>query len=121
VELAVAGCHPLIRPGCIAAFGLTGEAGEELAVVVELRAAPPDGPAGEVRGAIQTALAATFGVTAGHIMLAPRGTIRKTPSGKVRRAECRSRYLAGDLVLFDEERELDNDRTAVSGGRPRVA
>ena len=102
VEVVVSACHPLVRTGCVAAFGVAGESGEELAVLIELRGGADDAQRGEVRGAVQTALAASFGVTAGRILLAPRGTVLKTPSGKVRRAECRAQYLAGALPLLDD-------------------
>ncbi len=112
VEFAVEGAHPSIRPGCVAAFGVPGASGEELAVVVELRAAP-NGTADEVRSAVQTSLAAALGATAGWIALAHRGSVPKTPSGKIRRPECRALYLDGRLNLFDGERPA---QPVTSGG-----
>ena len=97
VEFAAAGAHPLIRPGCVAAFGADGAEGEQVVVVAELRTYT-DVPAADIRAAIQSALAAHFGVTAGRILLVRRGTVLKTPSGKIRRAECRRRYQAGELA-----------------------
>jgi amino acid adenylation domain-containing protein len=104
-EYAVAGCHPMVRPGCVAAFGLTEDDGEALVVLAELRRDDADGPVlRDVSDSVQAALAAQFGVSAGRVLLGRRGSVRKTPSGKIRRAECRRRYLAGELTLFADQR-----------------
>ncbi|MGE5291010.1 MAG: amino acid adenylation domain-containing protein [Micromonosporaceae bacterium] len=100
VEFAVTGCHPLIRPGCVAAFGVTGAGGEELAVLAELRQEADGAALQEASAAVQAALAAQFGVTADRVLLARRGTVLKTPSGKIRRNECRNAYLAGTFDLL---------------------
>ena len=101
-EYAVADCHPQIRPGCVAAFGADAGDGEELVVLAELRGTG-DVRQAEVRSAIQATLVAHFGITAREVLLAERGTVPKTPSGKIRRTECRLRYLAGDLPLVAED------------------
>jgi amino acid adenylation domain-containing protein len=120
VEFAAAGAHPLIRPGCVAAFGADGAEGEVLVVLAELRGYT-DVPAAEIRAAIQTALAAHFGVTAGRILLARRGTVLKTPSGKIRRAECRGRYLAGELASIGDEDAQGGADTRARAGAAELA
>lgn len=96
VEHALAGCHPLVRPGGVAAFEV--EAG--LAVLVELTERPDEAARATVGQAVGQRLVAELGVRAEHVLLGRRGTIPKTQSGKVRRSECRARYLAGTLDLF---------------------
>ncbi|SFR29121.1 amino acid adenylation domain-containing protein [Lentzea waywayandensis] len=88
VEHALTGCHAAIRPGAVAAFEVDGE----LAVLAELT-----GTADGVTAAVQSTLIATFGVRAEHVLLVARGTIPKTPSGKIRRAECARLHRDGEL------------------------
>ena len=101
-EWAVADCHPQVRRGSVAAFGVDQGAGEELVVLAELRRYANVNPA-EIRAAIQAALAGHLGVTAHQVLLGRRGSVLKTPSGKIRRAECRIRFLAGELALLRED------------------
>ncbi|HMH92425.1 MAG TPA: AMP-binding protein, partial [Streptosporangiaceae bacterium] len=104
-EFAVAGCHPMIRPGCVAAFGVAGDDGEALVVLAELRDDNPPGPVlREVSDTVQATLAVHFGVTASRVVIARRGSIGKTPSGKIRRAECRRSLLAGELAPLADHR-----------------
>ncbi|GAA3815993.1 hypothetical protein GCM10022226_40920 [Sphaerisporangium flaviroseum] len=102
VEDALYGCHGAIRPGGVAAFEV--DLGEEtaLAVLVELSDLGPSVRA-EVTAEMQRALAAALGVRAERILFARRGTIPKTSSGKIRRSECRRRYVAGELHLVADE------------------
>ncbi|GAB2813206.1 non-ribosomal peptide synthetase [Lentzea nigeriaca] len=91
VEHALAGCHAAIRPGAVAAFEVDGE----LAVLAELV-----GSADGVAAAVQSTLIATFGVRAEPVLLVARGTIPKTPSGKIRRAECARMHRDGELSFL---------------------
>ena len=121
VEFAVADCHPQIRPGAVAAFGVDGGAGEELVVLTELRSYPDPVPGGEIRAAIQSALAARLGAAAARILIAPRGSVPKTPSGKIRRPECRRRFLAGELALLKGANPEPADGTEIRTGAARLA
>jgi amino acid adenylation domain-containing protein len=104
-EFAVAACHPLIRPGCVAAFGVAGDDGEALVVLAELRDDGVPGPVlREISDTVQATLAVHFGVTASRVVLARRGSIQKTPSGKIRRAECRRSLLAAELAPLADQR-----------------
>ncbi|MFI6921152.1 amino acid adenylation domain-containing protein [Nonomuraea spiralis] len=97
VEHALAGGLPAVQAGRVAAFELEVEREPALAVVIELTSGDPavlDGLAAEV----QRTLVATFGVRAERLVFTRRGAIPKTPSGKIRRSECRHRYLTGTLT-----------------------
>jgi acyl-CoA synthetase (AMP-forming)/AMP-acid ligase II len=90
----VAGEHPDVRTGNVAAFGVPATDTEALVVVVESRR-PEDGAriAREVRGR----LAEVFGVVPHDVRVVGPGTLPKTSSGKLKRGEMRARYLAGRL------------------------
>jgi acyl-CoA synthetase (AMP-forming)/AMP-acid ligase II len=87
---------PGVRSGCVAAFAATRPGHPDHAVVVvETKGeVPADALQAEVRRRV---LQAT-GLAVHEIVLAPRGTIGRTTSGKLRRAELRERYAAGMLV-----------------------
>ncbi len=88
-----------IRKGCVAAFGAPGpESGrEELVVVAETRTKDPQTRArlvAEVRRRVHSIVR----VAPDAVELVPPHTVPKTPSGKLRRVECRDRYLDGRLT-----------------------
>lgn len=112
IELTVEKSHPALRPGCAAAFPITVDGQERLAVAVEvarnLRPAR-DGQATSEDALDPEALRAAIrrAVTAGHdlrvhaIALLKAGSIPKTSSGKIQRHACRQGFLAGTLELWD--------------------
>jgi amino acid adenylation domain-containing protein len=75
----------------------------------------------EIAAEVQRALAAAFGVRAERILFARRGVIPKTSSGKIRRSECRRRYLAGELDLLADELTGAHGGTARDDETPRLA
>ncbi len=87
-----------VRKGCVAAFGLPGRegTGQLLVVVAESRLSTA-GEADRLREAIVGATADLVGAAADEVVIVPPGSVRKTSSGKVRRAATRQRYLGGDL------------------------
>ncbi len=90
----VAGEHPDVRTGNVAAFGVPAMDTEALVVVAESRRpGDADRIAREVRGR----LAEVFGVVPRDVRVVAPGTLPKTSSGKLRRGEMRERYLAGRL------------------------
>lgn len=112
IELTVEKSHPALRPGCAAAFPITVDGQECLAVAVEvaknLRPAQ-DGQATSDDALDPEALRAAIrrAVTAGHdlrvhaIALLKAGSIPKTSSGKIQRHACRHGFLSGTLELWD--------------------
>ncbi|MGW7255721.1 fatty acyl-AMP ligase [Streptomyces sp. NPDC054834] len=97
IEETVKAAHPAIRPHHIAAFSLSTTDGERLAVVAEhaREVTEPEVLAEEVTRAVRSAVAARHGVALHAFVLAPRGTVPRTTSGKVARSACRDQYLAG--------------------------
>lgn len=112
IELTVEKSHPALRPGCAAAFPITVDGQERLAVAVEVAKnlqPAQDGQATSDDALDPEALRAAIrrAVTAGHdlrvhaIALLKAGSIPKTSSGKIQRHACRQGFLAGTLELWD--------------------
>ncbi|MGO4616027.1 fatty acyl-AMP ligase [Nocardia sp. 2YAB30] len=99
IEMTVEACAREIRPGHVTVFGHDDGRREDLVVVAEITAAVDIDPAElfVLARRIRTAVAATHEVMPGAVMLVEPGRIPKTSSGKLRRGECRARYLAGHL------------------------
>ncbi len=87
-----------IRRGCVAAFGVSGADGrEQLVVVAETRELDPQARARlatEVRRRVNSVIK----VAPDAVELVLPHTVPKTPSGKLRRAECRDRFVGGELT-----------------------
>lgn len=99
IEATIEASHEAIAKSCGAAFAVDVDDEEQLIVVYEVE-----------RDATRLSLAALAGIAAGirqdivenhqvdpHAILLMAGGVPKTSSGKVRRIECRSRYLRGVL------------------------
>jgi fatty-acyl-CoA synthase len=99
---AAASCVPGVRAGGAAAFGIpaasTGPAGlgggDRLVVAVEARAGNDAG----LRRAVALEVASRTGMAPVDVVTLRFGRLPKTSSGKLRRAEARRRYLAGELA-----------------------
>lgn len=99
IEATVEACAAEIRPGHVTAFGHDDGRREDLVIVAELRIVEAIEPAelSVLARRIRTAVAAIHEVMPGSVMLVEPGRIPKTTSGKLRRGECRARYIAGQL------------------------
>jgi amino acid adenylation domain-containing protein len=109
LELSAERSHPLLRPGCGAAFAIAeeGEGGEERLVLVQevdRRATPADLAA--ALAAIRGAIAEEHELQPAAVVLIAAGTLPKTSSGKVQRGRCRARFLAGELDVVTEQRAM---------------
>jgi acyl-CoA synthetase (AMP-forming)/AMP-acid ligase II len=84
-----------VRTGCVVAVGyLPVDADDEaLAILVETTADAPDGLADDVAGRVLQ----RTGIAVGHVELLAPGTLPRTSSGKLRRLEARTQWLAGTL------------------------
>ncbi|AKK26733.1 AMP-binding protein [Mycobacterium sp. EPa45] len=84
-----------VRTGCAVAVGyLPADAEDEaLAMLVETTADAPDGLASDVAARVLQ----HTGIAVGHVELLAPGTLPRTSSGKMRRLEARSQWLAGTL------------------------
>ncbi|MBI2838249.1 MAG: fatty acyl-AMP ligase [Acidobacteria bacterium] len=123
IELTIEKIHPAIRSGCCAAFSVTHQGQECLAVVAEVdRCCGPQKHASqtetsmerennraldaeEIVKAIRKAVAEHHDLRLHAAILIRRGTIPKTSSGKVRRHACRAAFAAGALTLWEAAAE----------------
>ncbi|MEY2246718.1 fatty acyl-AMP ligase [Streptomyces sp. BF23-18] len=109
IEATAAASHPAIREGCCCAFTVEDGGRTRLVVLAEINsryrvmAAPvPDTPSGaraiiaadEVEEAVQEAVFAGHGLRADDLLLVKAGALPFTTSGKLQRAQCRSKYRA---------------------------
>jgi fatty-acyl-CoA synthase len=87
---------PGVRPSGVVVFGISRPGGpDEVVAVLEARAsAAPDDVVEQVRRRVRE----TAGLDVDRVVVAPPGTIPRTTSGKVRRAETRERFRAGTLL-----------------------
>jgi nonribosomal peptide synthetase protein BlmVI len=108
LEQLIAQACPALRPGCVAAFASAGHDG--VVIVAELRDGAALAPAEQV--ALTAVVTGGCGVAVREIVGVPRGAVPKTTSGKLRRAECRDRYLAG---CYDDYRAGPDARPGRGG------
>ncbi|GAA1982547.1 fatty acyl-AMP ligase [Amycolatopsis minnesotensis] len=97
VEATAERAHPAIRPHALAAFGVPGPDGERMVVAVEHARWVDDEwlDPGELTGNVRVAVAREHGVAPYEVVVLPPDGLPRTTSGKVTRAGCRARYLAG--------------------------
>jgi acyl-CoA synthetase (AMP-forming)/AMP-acid ligase II len=114
---------PGVRTGCSAALGLVSEGGdgEELVMFVERARDSASGDAELAEQVRRRVLERTGLAPAAVHVLAP-GTLPRTSSGKIRRAETRRRFLAGELhpprrvTVFSLLAEMLRSRLALAWG-----
>ncbi|HEY8687351.1 MAG TPA: beta-ketoacyl synthase N-terminal-like domain-containing protein [Chloroflexota bacterium] len=97
IELTVERIHPLLRPGCGAAFSVDGAEEERLVVAHEVSRSFKAGDADILCGAIRRAIGEEHSLAVSAICLLPSGGIPKTSSGKVRRRFVRELYRQGTI------------------------
>ena len=98
LESAAELADSLIRPGCGAAFSTETSGKEELCIVFEVKPECLDTHSVELN--IKQALLKTEGVKVNHVMLIEKGSIPKTSSGKIRRAETKKQFIQQKLKPF---------------------
>lgn len=104
IEHTVEASHADLRADSGAAFAVAGQmpdGSERLVVVQELAPRRKPEPR-EVIAAIRRAVAETHELQPAAIVLVPAGGVPKTSSGKVRRGECRQRFLERRLDVVAE-------------------
>jgi fatty-acyl-CoA synthase len=90
-----------IRPSGVVVFGVNRvDQADEVVVVLEARASLTPG---DVVDSVRRRIRETSGLELDRIVLTPPGTIPRTTSGKVRRAETRARLAAGTLLTGGRE------------------
>jgi len=84
-----------IRPGNVAAFGVTSEGTEKVVLAAEHR---DDVPASvSLRTQVARQVADSVGVMIDEVVLVKAGVLPKTSSGKIRRASVQKAYLEGKI------------------------
>jgi acyl-CoA synthetase (AMP-forming)/AMP-acid ligase II/acyl carrier protein len=98
IEQTAERAHPGLRPSGAAAFSVDDGVVERVVLVHEVVRgfAPQDATA--AIAAVRDAVAAGHGLALHEVVLVRKGTVPRTTSGKVRRAACRERWLAGSLA-----------------------
>jgi fatty acid CoA ligase FadD32 len=97
IEETVQEAHPAIRPGRVAAFGISTEAGEAIVVVLE-RAPAGDAQeldAKEISLAVRRAVGSVHDLKLDDVHVLEGMKVLRTSSGKIARSANRDRYLAG--------------------------
>ena len=114
IELTAEQCHPALRSGCTAAFSVDVEAEERLVIAAEfdprsMRVVAQGDASGAavrrvaaeewkfVKTAVLRAVSDNFGLHVHELVLLKVGGVPKTSSGKIKRQECRKKYLTGAL------------------------
>ncbi|MBV1786633.1 AMP-binding protein [Marinobacterium sp. D7] len=89
-----------LRRGRVAAFGVSDQASgsERLIVMAETRA-DDEGERERLRHQAANAVSRLIGEPPDEVVLTPPGILLKTSSGKLRRSDCRERYIRGDYRI----------------------
>jgi acyl-CoA synthetase (AMP-forming)/AMP-acid ligase II len=91
--------HPALRSGCGAAFAIDVDGEEHVVLVNEIDSAHA-ATAEELLAIARRAISRRHQVHLRELVLIRSRTLPKTSSGKIRRLECRARYLAGSLEVW---------------------
>jgi acyl-CoA synthetase (AMP-forming)/AMP-acid ligase II len=88
-----------VRPGCAVAAGHDPDGrGEELVLLVERARGAPARADGAIAAAVREAVTERTGVRPHTVVVLAPGSLPRTSSGKMRRAEALRRWLEGSLV-----------------------
>ncbi len=100
IEQALTDAMDSLRPGCCAAFAVTGNDGEGVVVVAEVTRETLRRKAFEpIIAAMRQRLAEALDLATADLVLAQPGTVPKTSSGKIRRGACKQAYLDATLPI----------------------
>jgi 1-acyl-sn-glycerol-3-phosphate acyltransferase len=95
---AAVGQLPDVRKGCVAAFATQdAESATERLVVVAETTETAESVREELRATIAATTVDLLGTPPDEVVLAPKGTVPKTSSGKIRRAACADLYRKGAI------------------------
>jgi acyl-CoA synthetase (AMP-forming)/AMP-acid ligase II len=121
VELTVESSHPILRPGCGAAFSIDVDGDERLVVVQEVRRNFRDADLNDVAGVIRRAVSENHELAAHAVVLIKPGRIPKTSSGKIQRHACRQQYLADALEPLLSSVMSDAETGAMTAPAPEAS
>jgi acyl-CoA synthetase (AMP-forming)/AMP-acid ligase II len=98
VEAAALAGEATPRPGAVAAVGLPAGAGEEELVLLVEREAGDDATADRLAARCRESVLRVLSVHASRVVVVAAGTLPRTSSGKLRRAEALRRLRDGELI-----------------------
>jgi fatty-acyl-CoA synthase len=87
-----------VRVGCAAALGFTPEGSEDEALLILAERAGTEADDAAVEERVRAAVVASTGIRPHTVRMLAPGTLPRTSSGKLRRAEALRRYLSGELT-----------------------
>lgn len=122
IELSVSRCHPALRGGGGAAFGIDGGDGESLVIAHEVgrKSSERDFPA--LLDQIRQTVIERHGLLPVAIALLPHGSLPRTTSGKIQRYLARGAFLAKSLaplaVWIEQPQGARPERTAPGASDP---
>lgn len=99
LEATVRQAHPALASSLVAAFPIEDGGEERLGLVVETGSRAPDDPQ-EIVDAVRRAIAENHQIQAWMVVLARKGTIPRTSSGKIQRGLCKELLERGELETF---------------------
>jgi len=111
-----------VRRGCVAVFAVPDprQATERLVAVAETNVPSSDDPArSELLTRIRAVIVEVAGTPPDDVVLAPPGSVLKTPSGKIRRSATRERYERHEIGRRPLRPQLQAFRFALSAASPR--
>jgi acyl-CoA synthetase (AMP-forming)/AMP-acid ligase II len=88
---------PGVTKGSSAVFSIE-ERGTVVVVVVAESRESDDAAVAAIAAGVRERVSDAFLFTPDEVLIVPRGTVPRTTSGKVRRQECRRRFLSGELL-----------------------
>ncbi len=97
IERTVESSHPVLRPGCGAAFSIDVNGDERLVVVQEVARTFREADLAAVVGTIRQEVTKNHELAAHAVALIKPGHIPKTSSGKIQRQACRQLFLTEAL------------------------
>lgn len=115
LELASERSHPSLRPGHAAAFALSDEGRETLAIALEVTRHHRESEHEAVFSAVRRALAEREGVLPDVVVLVRQNGIPRTSSGKVQRRATRAMLLDGALETIARSDATIDDVSGVLG------
>jgi len=115
IELTVQKAHPALRPNAGAAFSITIDGEERLAIAQEVeRTYLNKLDISEVIGAILQAIALQHLAEVEVIILLKTGSIPKTTSGKIQRSLCKTKYLENSLDAVYQWQQTPDSKTRLT-------
>jgi fatty-acyl-CoA synthase len=107
-----------VRHGCAVALGFLPDGGEEQLLVLAEQGGDAALPAGALEDRIRDAILERTGIRAHTVRILMPGTLPRTSSGKLRRAEALRQFTAGELVA---PRRVSPSRLAAAIARSTLA